>query len=226
MLANQERAAVKLVWYASYGSNLKRERFMCYIKGGRPRGSAKQYLGCRDKRDPIESRPIPLNFELYFAGRSNTWPRREKDSGVPGGIAFIGQNPERGPTLGGMYLITDEQFNDVVLQENDKTPDGNRYVPAFEQLVSQRELSLVGDPLYGKILNIGFEEARPILTFTTGRRLTLNEPSENYLKEIAAGIKETYPQMSNDNITEYLLRADGVHGKIDLTKIKDWVTVA
>jgi hypothetical protein len=133
MLANQERAAVKLVWYASYGSNLKRERFMCYIKGGRPRGGAKQYLGCRDKRDPIESRPIPLNFELYFAGQSNTWRRGEKDSGVPGGIAFIRQNPERGPTLGRMYLITDGQFNDVVLQENAKKPDGSRYVPVFEQ---------------------------------------------------------------------------------------------
>jgi hypothetical protein len=113
----------------------------------------------------------------------------------------------------------------VVLQENDKTPDGNRYVPVFEQLVSQRELPLEGDPLYGKILNIGSEEARPILTFTTGR-LTLNEPSENYLQEIAGGIKETYPQMSDDDITEYLLQADGVRGKIDLTRIKDWITVA
>ncbi len=165
---------------------------MCYIKGGRPRGSAKQYLGCRDKRDPIESRPMPLNFELYFAGQSNTWPRREEDSDVPGGIAFIRQNPERGPTLGRIYLITDEQFNDVVLQENDKTPEGNRYVPAFEQLVRQRELPLDDDPLYGKILNIGSEEGHPILTFTTGRHLTLNEPSESYLKEIAAGIGETY----------------------------------
>jgi hypothetical protein len=199
---------------------------MCYIKGGRPRGSENQYLGCRDRRDPIESRPIPLNFELYFAGRSNTWPRREEDSDVPGGIAFIRQNPERCPTLGRIYLITDEQFNDVVLQENAKKPDGNRYVPPFEQLVSQQELPLDGDPLYGKILNIGSEEGSPILTFTTGRHVTLNEPSESYLKEIAAGIRETYPQMSDDDITEYLLQADGVRGKIDLAKIGDWVATA
>ena len=53
-----------------------------------------------------------------------------------------------------MHLITDEQFNDVVLQENAKTPNGNRYVPVFEQLVSPRELPLDGDPLHGKILNI------------------------------------------------------------------------
>jgi hypothetical protein len=80
------------------------------------------------------------------------------------------------------------------------------YVPVFEQLVSQREVPLDGDPLYGKILNIGSEEGSPILKFTTGRHLTLNEPSESYLKEIAAGIRETYPQR--------------VRGKIDLTKIQ------
>jgi hypothetical protein len=28
--------------------------------------------------------------------------------------------------LGRIYLITDEQFNDVVLQENAKQPDGKR----------------------------------------------------------------------------------------------------
>jgi hypothetical protein len=100
------------------------------------------------------------------------------------------------------------------------------YVPVFEQLVSQREVPLDGDPLYGKILNIGSEEGSPILTFTTGRHLTLNEPSESYLKEIAAGIRETYPQMSDDDITEYLLQADGVRGKIDLAKIRDWVAAA
>ena len=32
--------------------------------------------------------------------------------------------------------------------------------------------------------------------------------------------------MSVDDITEYLLQADGVRGKFDLTKIKDWITVA
>jgi hypothetical protein len=180
-----------------------------------------------------ETKLTPLNPGRYRSIVSSTSPvdptrghGREKDGDVPGGIAFIRQNPERGPTLGRIYLITDEQFNDVVLQENTKKPGGNRYVPPFEQLVSQPELPLDDDPLYGKILNIGSEEGRPILTFTTGRCLTLNEPSENYLKEIAAGIKETYPQMGDDNITQYLLRADGVRGKIDLAKIKDWVTVA
>jgi hypothetical protein len=74
MSTNQEHAAVKLVWYASYGSNLKRARFMCYIKGGTPPGGAKPNKGCfRDKTDPIEILQISLNYELYFAGQSGTW---------------------------------------------------------------------------------------------------------------------------------------------------------
>ena len=220
MPPGQKHTTANLVWYASYGSNLKLERFMCYIKGGAPKRSTstRPYVGCRNKSDPKDSRPISLRFELYFAGRSVRWGN--------GGIAFIRQNPERGPTLGRMYLITDEQFNDVGLQENGKTPDGNRYVPIFEELVSRQELTVDDNSLYGRILNIGSEEACPILTFTTDRHLTLNLPNENYLKEIAAGIKETYPQMSNDDISEYLLRADGVRGRIDLTDIKDWVAVA
>ena len=32
------------VWYASYGSNLARDRFLCYLEGGRPKGATRTYL--------------------------------------------------------------------------------------------------------------------------------------------------------------------------------------
>jgi hypothetical protein len=127
-----------------------------------------------------------------------------------------------------MYLITEEQFNDVVMQENDKEPDGSRFVPAFNQLVSQSQ-SILSDKLwYGKLLNIGLEGGCPILTFTTSRIDLLNPsaPAEQYVKVIASGIKETYPQMSDDDIVEYLYAAAGILGNIDLAKIRDWVAVA
>ena len=122
-----------------------------------------------------------------------------------------------------MYLITDEQFNDVVMQENSKEPDGSRFVPAFEHLVSQRESLLNDDPWYGKLLNIGSEGGCPILTFTTARTdlLNPNAPAEQYVKVIASGIKETYPQMSDDDIVAYLNKAAGIRGNIDLAKIRD-----
>jgi hypothetical protein len=114
------------------------------------------------------------------------------------------------------------------MQENSKEPDGSRFVPAFNQLVSQSQCILPGNPWYGKLLNIGSEGGCPILTFTTARTelQNPNAPAEQYVKVIASGIKETYPQMSDVDIVAYLYRAAGIRGNIDLAKIRDWVTVA
>lgn len=222
MSPGQKQSTLKMVWYASYGSNLKRERFMCYIKGGASveSTSARPYLGCRNKSEPMESRPISLNYELYFSGRSRTWGN--------GGVAFIRENQSRGPTLGRIYLITDEQFNDLVMQENSKTPDGSRVVPPFEQLVSQQEWRLCNSFWYGKLLNIGWEGFYPILTFTTTRTdlQRPTAPSEQYVKVIASGIKETHPEIRDADIVEYLSRADGIHGTIGLPQIRAWVAAA
>jgi hypothetical protein len=73
-------------------------------------------------------------------------------------------------------------------------------------------------------LNIGSKGAYPILTFTTVQTdLESNAPSEEDAKTIVAGIKETYSQMSNEEVAAYLLRADGLRGKIDPSTIRRWV---
>lgn len=98
------------VWYACYGSNINRHRFMCYIKGGTCLYNGVQYPGCKDKRDPVEDRPVFLPHRLYFANSSSKWSM--------GGVAFI--DPKRGKrkaTLGRMYLITTKQFDKVKQQE-------------------------------------------------------------------------------------------------------------
>src|SRR5204862_84081 len=101
-----------LIWYASYGSNLSfRDRFMCYVVGGKPAGSTKENQGCRDKKPPRDNKPISLSFELYFAGHSHSWG---------GAVSFIRHGRDASLTLGRMYLLTEDQFNDVVLQENDQ----------------------------------------------------------------------------------------------------------
>ena len=46
---------MKHVWYVAYGSNLSRERFCRYIRGGRPEGSERDLPGCRDTSDPMNS---------------------------------------------------------------------------------------------------------------------------------------------------------------------------
>ncbi|WP_240795381.1 hypothetical protein [Aquibacillus halophilus] len=99
------------VWYASYGSNLDRDRFLCYIRGGKPKGSEKVEVGCRDKSLPIEEGTYVMRYPLYFAKASARWQKQ--------GVAFIGlEKDEKIHTYSRKYLITVEQFMDVVKQEN------------------------------------------------------------------------------------------------------------
>ena len=61
------------IWYVAYGSNLSRERFCCYLHGGRPDGNYRAYPGCRDTSDPLDSFGLMIPGGLYFAGRSSGW---------------------------------------------------------------------------------------------------------------------------------------------------------
>lgn len=94
------------VWYACYGSNLCKERFLWYIQGG----GSKNNPGCRDKTLPVVERPYIIHHELYFANQSRTWGN--------GGVAFLKlEKDEKIETLGRAYLITTEQLEDVKKQE-------------------------------------------------------------------------------------------------------------
>ena len=126
--------------------------------------------------------------------------------------------------LGRMYLITDDQFNDVVMQENGEEVNGARFVPSFEELTRKDEFDLPGDRLYGHLLRVGVQGGWPVITFTTARVQTIAAPSKAYIKVIVAGIKETYLAMTNTQICEYLLRAEGVHGRISPEELADWVS--
>ena len=94
------------VWYACYGSNLCRERFLWYIQGGGPKNNS----GCQDKTLPVVERPYSIHHELYFANQSRTWGN--------GGVAFLKtEKNEKIQTLGRAYLITTAQFEDIRKQE-------------------------------------------------------------------------------------------------------------
>ncbi len=101
----------KYVWYAGYGSNLCRERFFCYIKGGQYKLGGSYAQGCTDKTLPQEDKTIELPYRLYFARKSSSWGQ--------GGVAFISfdkEDPEKW-TLARMWKITEEQFEQVRQQE-------------------------------------------------------------------------------------------------------------
>lgn len=163
----------KHIWYISYGSNLKRDRFMCYIKGGKCHENGRIYEGCTDKSDPLIDKPVTINHRLYFANYSLSWDG--------GGVAFI--DPQEDPiqiTLGRMYLIKESQFEDIHRQEG------------------------TSSNWYDKIIELGTIDGYPVMTFTNNYIKPENEPCPRYLRVIAEGIRETYPQMSDDEIWDYL----------------------
>jgi hypothetical protein len=57
---------LQYVWYASYGSNMCKERFMCYIRGGSVEGMVRPCEGCEDPTEPTDDTYIKINHELYL----------------------------------------------------------------------------------------------------------------------------------------------------------------
>ena len=96
-----EREMYDYVWYASYGSNLSRERFMRYIDR------------CSDTSEPVEDKAKVFNFSLYFADKTSIWGDGK------GGSAFIDDSTD-GMTHCRMYKIKRSQFEEVMAMEGSK----------------------------------------------------------------------------------------------------------
>ncbi|MGP4039749.1 hypothetical protein ACTWP4_07595 [Gracilibacillus sp. D59] len=200
---------VPYVWYASYGSNLSRERFLCYIKGGRPRGSEKREVGCRDKSLPLAEATHIMRYPLYFAKESQRWQRQ--------GVAFIGlSKDEKFYTYSRKYLITVEQFMDVVKQENN---GANIKINLDE--VMKKGFKTFRDSWYGTILFLGEEEGYPILTFTADWDFDVpfSTPSKEYLSIIIHGLKTTL-SLENTEILHYLITKPGINGHYSTTSLE------
>jgi len=192
---NQPITSKSKIWYASYGSNLLEERFHCYIRGGQPNGSSKMYSGCTNKSLPTDNKPISIHHELYFANKSKSWNGS--------GVGFIKTEfDESKITLGRMYLITIEQFIEVVKQENNI--DGDIAID-FNHAQKFGSVVFKDKSWYGNLLYLGQDVGYPIFTFTHQRNLTdkLNPPNSEYLSMIIRGLKETY-NMSDLEIQTYL----------------------
>lgn len=107
----------KYVWYVGYGSNLSKQRFLCYIVGGIPMYGKKENGPCRDSTMPTADKQFRIPYRLYFAlptGKTETanWGK--------GGVAFISPTIERNEnnwSLCRMWKITDEQYAEVWQEE-------------------------------------------------------------------------------------------------------------
>jgi hypothetical protein len=150
------------VWYAGYGSNLCKKRFLCYILGGKFKWGGSDAKGCTDKSLPKANKQISIPYRLYFAKSSPNWSN--------GAVAFINPNKELNEnnwTLGRIWKITCEQYEEVRVQEGKSWYNEEIYLREEDEF---------------PIRTITNKE------FLT----PYNQPCEGYLKTIALGLKETY----------------------------------
>jgi gamma-glutamylcyclotransferase (GGCT)/AIG2-like uncharacterized protein YtfP len=159
------------VWYAVYGSNLLFVRFATYILGGECTFNNKHYRGCTDKNLPTEYRPFQIPYPVYYGNSSSSWGE--------GGVSFLDtQRP--GTTLGRIYLITREQFEEIKKQEGSSSN------------------------WYDETLTLGELDGIPVVTLTNKTGRPAYPPSDAYLEVVRRGLKETYPQMSEYDRMRYL----------------------
>ncbi len=193
------------IWYASYGSNISTERFMCYIQGGKPAGATRTYQGCKDQSPPLDQKPIKILHELYFAKSAEVWNG--------GGVCFI--NPEKNEnadTLGNMYLITRQQFMEVVQQEN-STNESIKI--EFEKAQKEKSIVVKENSWYGNLLYLGEQNNAPIFTFTNENYLSgeINPPNQHYLKTIMKGLIAAH-QLNESQLQDYFLSKKGIDKSI------------
>ncbi|MBL8774905.1 MAG: hypothetical protein JNK12_03190 [Acidimicrobiales bacterium] len=172
-----------LVWYVSYGSNLHRARFQSYLEGGRMPGGLRADTGCRDPSEPLADAALHLPFPLYFSGESRVWS---------GGVAFLDHDPhpDARRTYARGYVITGEQFEDVVAQES------KRAHAAIDWKALRRDGRVAaGSGRYDLALVVGERDGLPMVTFTHPSAMAANAlaaPVVGYLHMLAIGLRDAH----------------------------------
>ncbi|KAH0688307.1 hypothetical protein KY284_018860 [Solanum tuberosum] len=202
------------IWYATFGSNMKLSRFLCYIAGGQVEGMRKPCIGSLDKSKPKEIKWESFPHRLFFAREHTaTWG--------PGGVAFL--HPESNSDEKAylcLYRITLEQFNDVLLQENTSSFDMN--YPLFDmtdlQSIEERKCvpaEAVKNGWYHNVLYLGKENGIPILTMTCrlsdvdnfkSGKVGMCKPSKEYANTLIRGLVEG-KQLSEEEAATYIQEA-------------------
>ena len=135
-----------------------------------------------------------FNGKDYPGCRDKSLPKDSKPITIPykmyygnrtsswgaGGVSFLDLTSP-GKALGRMYLVTMAQFEDISRREGNSSN------------------------WYNEIMTLGEQEGIKILTVTNKLKRESCVPADSYIDVVKRGIKETYPQMSNLAIMEYLV---------------------
>lgn len=185
------------LWYVAYGSNLFRERFRCYLAGGRPEGGARSQAGCRDPRPARAEQSITVPGGIYFAHHSRTWG---------GGTAFY--DPDLpGRAAARAYLLTRRQFCDVLSQEMHRPVGVDHDLSEALRHGRQR----IGPGRYETVLKVGERGGYPMLTFTSPEPGPPNAPTAAYLAMLGGGLREAHGWTA-ERAASYLAGRPGARG--------------
>jgi len=184
----------KYVWYASYGSNMWKDRFFAYLKGGEVPMLGYKEVGCRDTSDPLDECVLILKHPTYFARDSRRW------GGGPIFLDHTSKSPSTN-TYSRLYLITEEQFDDITAQEN-LYPIGESFLHAREQAMLHGHYTFNQQAWYNTVIYLGSISSSatsnnganlwPVFTFShhVFQEKVLNSPSQLYLTAIVKGLKQ------------------------------------
>jgi hypothetical protein len=211
--------AAEHVWYVSYGSNLNRARFLAYLQGGRVAGNDVVHRGCADTSLPLDDVALELSHALYFAG----WSAR-----AWGGTsaAFTTIAPQSASTLARAYLITRQQFAEVVRQENGNRAEVDDFDVKLEAARQRGHARMLATGVYTELIQCGERDGHPMLSFTASEnRRDFGRPSAAYLHVIGSGLKECH-RLRNSEVAAYLGERPGLRGSWTHGQLLDILTTA
>jgi len=149
---------------------------------------------------PSDSVALSIAHRLYFTGHSKLW------GGAP---AFVDTTPApEHAALARAYLITWEQFEDVVAQENGRSTAPIEIAPGELEDGFSR---LIGPGRYENLLCVGRHAGHPVVTFTAPWSLADVEPAApapGYLAMLIGGLRESHG-LADPAIIRYLASAPG-----------------
>ena len=165
----------ELIWYVSYGSNMLKERFDCYLQGGVCRFNGRTYSGCRNQVPALRSQPVELPYNMYYGNY-------DRGSWRESAVSFLDVSCS-GKSFGRAWLIHRDQLEDIHAAEG----MSRNWYPDLIEL----------EPIDGI----------RAFTFSNKNKRTqesLSRVSSEYLGVLTMGLRETYPDMKEADLIEYL----------------------
>ena len=159
--------------------------------------------GCRDKTHQKDKRVFEDNYDLYFAKRSSLWG---------GGVCFIKEGNSK--TLFKLYLISSDQFKDILLQECSL----NRMDKKIYLELDKKDHLFDDRSWYGKILFLKEYKGYPIYTITAPGDYSdeLLNPNRYYVYHLIKGLYEIH-DLTKEDIERYLIDKRGFDDMSELT---------